>query len=51
MSKYIHLSEDWPTFNWEDDKIILQLSNVRHKQGRLLGKMEGIGFRLREEAH
>jgi Fic family protein len=50
MSKYIHLSEDWPTFNWEDDKIILQLSNVRHKQGRLLGKMEGIGFRLREEA-
>ena len=50
MSKYIHLLKDWPTFKWEDDKIISLLSTVRHKQGRLLGKLEGLGFRLREEA-
>lgn len=28
----------------------MPLSTVRHKQGRLLGKLEGLGFRLREEA-
>jgi Fic family protein len=50
MSRYIHLFKDWPSFKWEDGKIILPLSTVRHKQGRLLGKLEGIGFRLREEA-
>jgi Fic family protein len=50
MSRYIHLLKDWPAFKWEDDKIILPLSTVRHKQGRLLGKVEGLGFRLREEA-
>lgn len=50
MSRYIHLLKDWPNFRWEDDKIILPLSAVRHKQGRLLGKLEGLGFRLREEA-
>ena len=50
MSRYIHLLKDWPAFKWEDEKIILPLSTVRHKQGRLLGKLEGLGFRLREEA-
>lgn len=50
MNRYIHLLRDWPTFKWEDDKIISLLSTVRHKQGRLLGKLEGLGFRLREEA-
>lgn len=50
MSKYIYLLKGWPTFTWEDEKIILPLSAVRHKQGRLLGKLEGLGFRLREEA-
>lgn len=50
MSKYIHLLEDWPAFKWEDEKIILPLSAVRHKQGRLLGKLEGLSFQLREEA-
>ncbi len=50
MSKYIHLLKEWPAFKWEDAKIILPLSTVRHKQGRLLGKLEGLGFRLREEA-
>ncbi|HYC85047.1 MAG TPA: Fic family protein [Chryseosolibacter sp.] len=50
MSKYIHLLKEWPAFKWENDKIILPLSAVRHKQGRLMGKLEGLGFRLREEA-
>jgi len=50
MGKYIHLYKEWPAFQWDDDKIILPLSAVRHRQGRFLGKLEGLGFRLREEA-
>lgn len=50
MSKYIHLLRSWPGFTWEDEKIVVPLATVRHKQGRILGKLEGFGFRLREEA-
>lgn len=50
MRRYIHLLKDWPAFRWEDDRIILPLSAARHRQGRLLGKLEGLGFSLREEA-
>ena len=50
MSRCIHLLKNWPTFKWEDEKIISPLSTVRHKQGRLFGKLEGLGFRLRKEA-
>jgi Fic family protein len=50
MSRYIHLLEEWPVFTWEDKTILSSLSAVRHKQGRLLGRLEGLGFRLREEA-
>jgi Fic family protein len=50
MSKYIHLLNQWPVFTWDDEKIIVPLASVRHKQGLLLGKLEGLGFRLREEA-
>jgi Fic family protein len=50
MSKYIHLSSEWPSFKWDDEKILLPLSMVRHKQGRLFGKLEALGFNLKNEA-
>jgi len=50
MSVYIHFLTDWPHFKWEHEQILVPLSTVRHKQGRLLGKLEGLGFRLRAEA-
>ena len=50
MTQYIHHLKAWPVFNWDNEKLILPLSEVRHKQGRLLGKLEGLGFQLREEA-
>jgi Fic family protein len=50
MVKYIHILKEWPAFTWNDDQLILPLSSVRHKQGRLLGKPEGLGFQRREEA-
>src|SRR2546429_6092407 len=50
MSHYIHQLPDWPRFNWSQEIIAAPLGAVRHKQGRLLGRMEALGFSLRQEA-
>jgi Fic family protein len=47
---YIHKLQDWPRFQWDRARLADQLSDVRHKQGRLTGRMEAIGFKLRQEA-
>lgn len=48
--KYIHDRPDWPLFRWDAQRLGAILGRVRHKQGRLLGKMESLGFELRQEA-
>lgn len=50
MSPYIHNYQDWPKFHWDRDRLSKHLSVVRHEQGRLLGRMEALGFKLRQEA-
>ncbi len=35
---------------WQDAAIAAPLAAVRHDQGRLVGRMEALGFHLREEA-
>lgn len=45
---YEHL--DWPNFSWDDTALTSTLADIRYRQGRLLGKMEGLGFALRQEA-
>jgi Fic family protein len=47
---YIHERTDWPRFHRDQVGLADQLAAVRHRQGRLIGRMEGLGFRLREEA-
>lgn len=47
---YIHQRKDWPGFNWDNDALLLYVSEVRDLQGRLIGRMKSIGFELREEA-
>ncbi len=47
---YIHQKKDWPNFQWDNDILLPLTSKVRDLQGRLIGRMEGIGFELREEA-
>ena len=48
--EYIHELADWPAFRWDDRRLSAPLAKARHLQGRLLGQMEALGFRLREEA-
>ena len=47
---YIHERNDRPRFDWSRDSLAEPLATVRHKQGRLLGHMEALGFPLRQEA-
>lgn len=50
MAEYIHDLEAWPQVTWRVDTVVDRLAAVRHRQGRLLGRMQGMGFDLRAEA-
>jgi Fic family protein len=47
---YIHELKDWPRLHWNADKLAEPLASVRHRQGRLIGHMEALGFNLQQEA-
>ncbi len=49
-TKYIYEHKDWPDFTWDSVVLNSKLEQVRLMQGRLFGKMEALGFTLREEA-
>jgi Fic family protein len=50
MPIYIYQRPDWPRFHWDQASFANQLGAVRHRQGRLIGRMQALGFPLREEA-
>ncbi|MEY4144190.1 MAG: hypothetical protein RLZZ335_42 [Bacteroidota bacterium] len=47
---YIHERKNWTNFFWDNDKLSPILASVRHLQGRLLGRMESLGFDFIESA-
>jgi Fic family protein len=47
---YIYDRKEWPKFSWDEARLAPLLIDVRHQQGRLLGRMEALGFTSREEA-
>ncbi|TAK74460.1 MAG: Fic family protein [Gammaproteobacteria bacterium] len=47
---YIHERTDWPNFTWDQKKVADLLVEARYLQGRLLGRMEALGFQVQEEA-
>lgn len=50
LTSYIHDRPGWPKLVWEDAALVGLLADVRHRQGRLLGRMEALGFDLQVEA-
>jgi Fic family protein len=50
MRQYIHELPDWPEFRFDMAALVEPLVEARHQQGLLLGKLEGLGFHLRDEA-
>ena len=47
---YIHERKEWPDFKWDRNRGAQPLADIRHRQGRLIGHMEALGFSLRQEA-
>jgi len=47
---YIHQRSDWPKLHWDSRALSAVLAAVRHRQGRLVGRMETLGFKLQAEA-
>jgi len=47
---YIWEHPNWPELTFDEGPLAALLAAVRHEQGKLLGKMEAVGFDLREEA-
>ncbi|MDI9554020.1 MAG: Fic family protein [Bacteroidota bacterium] len=50
MIVYIHEREDWTDFTWDNEKVMIKLGEARNQQGRLLGRMDSLGFDLQNEA-
>ena len=50
MTIYIWQHPDWPNWIYDVTRLAAPLASVRHAQGRLLGRMESLGFTLRDEA-
>lgn len=48
---YIHRLPEWPQFRWSRERLAEKLADVRHRQGRLIGRMEALGFPLRAQAN
>ena len=49
-SKYIWQHVEWPEWQWNSAKLAESLAKVTLERGRLLGSMQGLGFKLAEEA-
>jgi Fic family protein len=47
---FIHELREWPQFRWEPSSLATPLSRVHYLQGRLTGRMESLGFQVREES-
>lgn len=47
---YIHQQPNWPTLEWDRQKLAEPLAALRFRQGRLIGRMQALGFPLQEEA-
>jgi len=49
-TRYLHELPNWPDFQWDRERLTDELAAVRHQQGRLVGRMEALGFSVQQEA-
>lgn len=43
---YIWQYPEWPSFTWNDSRLIALLSEVRNLEGKIQGMMDGLGFNI-----
>lgn len=47
---WIYEHQNWPNLSWDIERLSSKLADIRYRQGRLLGRLEGLGFELKQEA-
>ena len=47
---WIHEYPEWPGFVWRSEVLMPLLAEIRWQQGNLLGRMQSLGFDLRQDA-
>ena len=47
---YIWQYPEWPSFTWDDSRLIALLSDVRNREGKIQGMMGGLGFDVQNRA-
>ena len=47
---YIHEHENWTDFRWNDKEVALLLDEVTREQGKLYGRLSGLGFESQLQA-
>ena len=50
IMRFIYQHRGWPDFKWDASSLSSLLAEVRNTQGRLLGRMDGLGLPLRAQA-
>ncbi len=48
---YLWEQSNWPSLTWDQESLSTLLVSASRQQGRLLGRMEALGFDLRDEAY
>ena len=48
--EYIHQDPEWPAFRWDHEAITPKLGETRHRQGRLIGRLQSLGFSLQAQS-
>lgn len=46
---YIHQLTNWPDFSWDTEALLPLLGGVRHRQGKILGQMTALGFKIQSD--
>lgn len=50
MAKYIYDYPNWPNFTWQETALSALFGEVRHRQGKIIGQMNTLGFATKEDA-
>lgn len=48
---FIHENPNWPKLHWDYDTLASRLAALRYREGLLIGRMQGLGLDLRQEAN
>ncbi len=43
---WIYEHQNWSNFTWDSETLFSKLADIRYRQGRLFGRMTGLGFEL-----